>query len=203
MSRLTLNPTGIKSPLEVGTAQPGDPIEAQAEAKASPSPRARKPPRSQAAPKKPAAEARKSASAQAPAFYGGGYPVQTSIALDVQLIDRARELAWAAAVSFTTLVVATLQRDLPASSQDAIRLAVLERADHAPSQRAERNVRLPGQLRVRLDELIGSEGRAARVTRADLVNALLRAHLPETAEATAALCAAYARQQALSSLRAA
>jgi hypothetical protein len=211
--RLTLSPTGIKSPLDVGTSPaeaetPPPPAAAQATEQparaptrraAARKPKAQTPPPSASA---TASEETKGTEGTAARFYGGGYPIQTSIALDVQLLEQAMELAWAAAVSFTTLIVATLQAGLPTTAEQAVKLAVLERADH-PATRIERNIRLPRQLRARLDELAGAHARAARVTRADLVNALMRQHLPDTAEAAAALCAAYTRQQALANIQAA
>ena len=94
------------------------------------------------------------------------------------------------------LALAALQAGLPAQS-DAARAAIVEERVRRIDEpgRVERNLRLPLQLRARVDELVAAaRQRMPRVNRADLVNAALGAGLPADAQQAAALVADYARR---------
>jgi hypothetical protein len=115
--------------------------------------------------------------------------------LDAELAQQLEELCRAGAVTFSALLVATLQSGLPTTGEQALRAAILERADRPRGARVERNVRLPEQLRVRLDQLTENVRDAARrATRADLTNAVLRAALPGDAEQAAKLVSDHHRR---------
>jgi len=200
--RLTLSTVGIKSPLDVRqagerpVAEPPAPDRAPA-----------KPARPRAAPARPrptAAPARRArqqpqrarTGAEAP-FYGSGRPLQTSIALDAACVAELEALARAARVSVNALAVAVLHSGLPPAADDARTAIVDERVRRAGETvaRVERNLRLPEQLRVRVDELTAAaRQRLPRATRADLVNAALRRGLPQDAQAAAQLAAEHARR---------
>jgi Arc/MetJ-type ribon-helix-helix transcriptional regulator len=123
--------------------------------------------------------------------------VQTSIAVDADCSQLLEELARAAHVTLNALAVASLQAGLPAQS-DAARAAIVDeriRRAGVTAARIERNLRLPEQLRARIDELVAAaRERLPRVSRADLVNAALRGGLPANAEQAAELVCEYARR---------
>ena len=123
--------------------------------------------------------------------------MQTSVALDPDYARLLEELARAAHVTVNALAVAALQAGLPAQN-DAARAAIVDervRRVDLLSARVERNLRLPVQLRARVDELVAAtRERVPRVNRADLVNAALGAGLPADAQQAAELVAAYARR---------
>ena len=188
---------GIKSPLDVGDVdeppagherRPGEPVSAPRRRAA---PRRRRPPATKAP--RPSDGAR---SGELP-FYGSGRPLQTSIALDSDCASLLDELARAASVSANALAVAALHAGLPGAAEDARAAIVDERVSRAGERapRIERNLRLPEQLRARIDELTSaSRARLPRATRADLVNAALRRGLPGDAERAAQLVADHARR---------
>jgi hypothetical protein len=197
--RLTLSTVGIKSPLDVGEREaPPARVDADVDmpasaAKAAQRSRPRRPQTPRASRSQNAAE---QGGADTP-FYGSGRPLQTSIALDADCVQLLEELARAAHVAVNALAVAALQAGLPAQS-DAARTAIVEervrRAGATPA-RVERNLRLPGQLRARIDELVAAaRERLPRVSRADLVNAALRGGLPADAQQAAELVCGYARR---------
>ena len=130
-------------------------------------------------------------------FYAAGRPLQTSIALDAAGAAQLEELARAARVSFNALAVAVLHAGLPLEA-DAVRSAIVDErvrraGDHVA--RVERNLRLPEQLRARVDELTAAaRDRLPRATRADLVNAALRRSLPTDAQAAAELVSEHAKR---------
>jgi hypothetical protein len=199
--RLTLSTVGIKSPLDVqqageqAAAEPAAPDRAPAPA---PRPRAvAARPRATAAPaRRERPEPKVRASAGAP-FYGSGRPLQTSIALDAACVAELEQLARAAHVSVNALAVAVLHGGLPLTADDARGAIVDERVRRAAETvaRVERNLRLPEQLRVRVDELTAAaRQRLPRATRADLVNAALRRGLPQDAQAAADLAAEHAQR---------
>ncbi len=122
-----------------------------------------------------------------------GRPKQTALILDRELSTRADELVAATGprVTFAALVIAVLHFHLPADGTAAAkaiggyRRRKLESLDH-PWE--ERNARLPEPLRAELDDVVsGAVGRVASVRRSTLVNALLDAHLPATADDAARL----------------
>ncbi|MFA4929283.1 MAG: hypothetical protein WC558_12255 [Patulibacter sp.] len=122
-----------------------------------------------------------------------GRPKQTALILDRELSSRADELVAATGprVTFAALVIAVLHFYLPADGTAAAkaiggyRRRKLESLDH-PWE--ERNARLPEPLRAELDDVVsGAVGRVAAVRRSTLVNALLDAHLPTTADDAARL----------------
>lgn len=117
-----------------------------------------------------------------------GRPKQTALILDRDLSSRADELVAATGprVTFAALVIAVLHFHLPVDGTAAAkaiggyRRRKLESLDH-PWE--ERNARLPEPLRAELDDVVsGAVGRVAAVRRSTLVNALLDAHLPATAD---------------------
>jgi hypothetical protein len=200
--RLTLSTIGIKSPLDV--AQAGQQPAAVPPQAAEPTPRVpAKPPAGQT--RERPRRARKPHARPAPdlhpvgdaPFYAAGRPLQTSIALDAAGATQLEELARAARVSFNALAVAVLHAGLPLEA-DAVRSAIVdERVRRAGDQvaRVERNLRLPEQLRARVDALTAAaRDRLPRATRADLVNAALRRSLPADAQAAAELVAEHAKR---------
>ena len=100
-------------------------------------------------------------------------------------------------MSANALAVAALHAGLPGAAEDARAAIVDERVSRAGERapRIERNLRLPEQLRARIDELTSaSRARLPRATRADLVNAALRRGLPGDAERAAHLAADHAQR---------
>lgn len=203
--RLTLSTVGIKSPLDVQQAGERPVAEPPAPERAP-----GKPARPRAAPARPRASrptappARRARPQPAGArtgadtpFYGSGRPLQTSIALDAACVAELEQLARAARVSVNALAVAVLHSGLPLAADDARTAIVDERVRRAGETvaRVERNLRLPEQLRVRVDELTAAaQQRLPRATRADLVNAALRRGLPQDAQAAARLVAEHAQR---------
>jgi hypothetical protein len=192
--RLTLSTAGIKSPLDLGEEERG-----RAEAIVSeppserPAARRRQTPRAKSA---TSALASRSPAAQAP-FYGTGRPLQTSISFDADCVSQLDELARSAGVSANALAVAALQTGLPVAADAARAMIVDERVNRAGirAARMERNLRLPEHLRARVDELtFAAQHQVPRATRADLVNAALRAGLPTDAQQAAELVAEHARR---------
>jgi hypothetical protein len=199
--RLTLSTIGIKSPLDV--AQAGQPDASPPAAEPAPrtpskrpvgQTRGERPQRARAPRARPAPDRRPIGDVP---FYAEGRPLQTSIALDAASATQLEELARAARVSFNALAVAVLHAGLPLEA-DAVRSAIVdERVRRAGDQvaRVERNLRLPEQLRARVDALtIAARDRLPRATRADLVNAALRRSLPPDAQAAAELVAEHAKR---------
>jgi Arc/MetJ-type ribon-helix-helix transcriptional regulator len=197
--RLTLSTVGIKSPLDIGAADvEPEVVRTQPDKQPSSRPRRAK-----------AARARASHSAGAPAagsqhdggeapFYGCGRPLQTSVSLDADCARLVEELARAAHVAVSALVVAAMQAGLPAQSDEARMAIVDERVSRAGAvpARVERNFRLPEQLRARVDELVAAaREHLPRVNRADLVNAALRRGLPTDAQQAADLVSEHARRR--------
>jgi hypothetical protein len=193
--RLTLSTAGIKSPLDFGEEETG-----RAEAIVLEPPPER--PAARRRHQKPRAEsatsglASRSPAAQAP-FYGTGRPLQTSISFDADCVSQLDELARTAGVSANALAVAALQTGLPVAADAARAMIVDERVNRAGirAARIERNLRLPEHLRARVDELtFAAQHQVPRATRADLVNAALRAGLPTDAQQAAELVAEHARR---------
>jgi len=199
--RLTLSTVGIKSPLDV--QQAGEQVTTELAAPEREPATPARPRAVSARPRATAAPARRAhpqptvrAGAEAP-FYGSGRPLQTSIALDAACVAELEQLARAARVSVNALAVAVLHSGLPLAADDARGAIVDERVRRAAETiaRVERNLRLPEQLRVRVDELTASaRQRLPRATRADLVNAALRRGLPSGAQAAADLVAEHAQR---------
>ena len=201
VGRLTLSTVGIKSPLDVAQAAEAPAAEPPAAAEPAPPVSARRPAPGARPRRAQATRAQPPATAPRPAreapFYGAGRPLQTSIALDAATSAQLEELARAARVSVNALAVAVLHAGLPLEN-DAVRSAIVdERVRRAgePVARVERNLRLPAQLRARVDELTRAAcEQLPRATRADLVNAALRRGLPGDAQAAAQLVAEHAQQ---------
>jgi predicted transcriptional regulator len=192
MARLTLDTTGIKSPLDIGAPAAPDAATPNRETPTGGEAGERRAPRR---PPRPRSSTRAKPPPAPPPFYGAGRPIQTSLALDPELARQLDELARAAVVTFSALLVATLHCGLPTSGEQALRAAVTERADRPRGARVERNIRLPEQLRVRLDQLTENVRDATRrATRSDLANAALRVALPADAEHAAALVTEHHRR---------
>jgi predicted transcriptional regulator len=192
--RLTLSTVGIKSPLDLSAEQDQtQDDERRTERQQPQAPRQQKPPRHST----PASSyPRRPTPADAP-FYATGRPRQTSIAIDPDCAARLEQLARDTGISTNALTVAALHAGLPAGDDDARAMIIDERVGRAGlrTARIERNLRLPEHLRARLDELTrAASARLPRATRADLVNAALRAGLPTTAEQAAELATAHARR---------
>lgn len=196
--RLTLSTTGIKSPLDV--AEPPAPLPVKAEP--APARAVRRSLRSvelsAALHPAPAAEEPTRPEEASARFYGHGRPIQTSIALNQTLVERLDELGRATGEPVNAIAVAALQHGMPATANQAADMIRAERVRRIDSRepRLERNLRLPEQMRARLEELLaGARELATRATRADAINAMLIAALPLEAEATRALVASHARQR--------
>jgi hypothetical protein len=193
--RLTLNTVGIKSPLDLSEKETG-PDEAIEREPPPVRPRAARNRQTPRAKRPNAALAPPSPAAQAP-FYGTGRPLQTSISFDADCVSQLDELARTAGVSANALAVAALQTGLPTVADVAAAMIVDERVNRAGvrAARIERNLRLPQHLRARVDELtFAAQELVPRATRADLVNAALRAGLPTHAQQAAELVAEHARR---------
>ena len=209
--RLKLDPTGMKNPLDINVV-PDAPVQAPAPAPApaagrtEPKPARRRVSRTNsAAPVVAQAKAEELAQADRTPTTGpvegfGGYPIQTSIQMDVELLDRADALAREAGISLTTLLLAALCQELPANPAAAAELAITERGEYADAIRIERNLRIARDLRSRLDELVAPYERSLRGARSLLINAILRERIPDSAHAAKALAQAYVRQQTLAAL---
>jgi hypothetical protein len=198
--RLTLSTVGIKSPLDLTNpdASPtpladADKPPSRPRAHAASSTTTRSPTRRK--PSLPDSAARHAHDAQP--FYGCGPRIQTSIALDADYARLLEELARAAHATVNALAVAALQAGLPIHS-DTARTAIVDervRCVDLGEARVERNLRIPVQLRVRIDELVAAtRDRVPRVNRADLVNAALGRGLPPDPQHAATLVTDYARR---------
>ncbi|MTD47447.1 hypothetical protein GKE82_25620 [Conexibacter sp. W3-3-2] len=100
--------------------------------------------------------------------------------------DRLSELARAAGVSMTALAVAVLERHLPLETgkvRELVLATARPRRGSAAIQTTEMNLRLPTQLRVRMDELISALPAGAKIKRAHLISGVLDAHLAADADA--------------------
>jgi hypothetical protein len=211
MTRLTLDMTGIKSPLDVSDRHHTDDDTPDHHLTAPPPPEPDTPLDSDShAPRRRRRSTRPQSGPEAvaqhdpsPPFYGSGRPIQTSIALDAELAGQIEDLARAAAVSVNALLVATLHAGLPTTTDDARHAAIIERAEISRAPRIETNVRLPAQLRARLDQLTANVRDATkRATRADLANAVLRSAIPADAERAARLVNEHHRRLELLALAA-
>jgi hypothetical protein len=197
--RLTLNTAGIKSPLDIAEPAaergPREPAAGQPGA-ASPSGAPPRAPHNARAGKPSAPHRRAHGDSDRVSFYGGGRPLQTAIALEAAHHAQLEQLARASRLSLNAIAVAALHDGLPASSVDARSSIVEERIARAGrgERRVEYNLRIPAELRARVDELTrDSRERLPRAARADLVNAALRRSLPRDAQAATVLVAAFAR----------
>ena len=129
-------------------------------------------------------------------FYGTGRPEQTSVAISPDLARQLAELKHATGASVVSLAVAAIHAGLPVDSKQAAREVVDERLRRLDvGERVEHNFRLPADLRARVDELARrAHEQNPRSTRADLINAALRAGLPKQPSAAADLVREHARQ---------
>jgi hypothetical protein len=204
--RLTLNTAGIKSPLDIAEApaeraasQPALDQDRRSGRSAS-RPRA---PRNAGAGKATRPPRRADGEADRPVFYGGGRPLQTAIALEAGHLEQLEQLARASGLSLNAIAVAAMHDGLPASAAEARHSVVEERAARTArsARRVEYNLRIPTELRTRVDELTrDTRERLPRAARADLVNAALSRSLPGDGQAAAALVAAFARNLELAYL---
>jgi len=193
--RLVLSTVGIKSPLDIGS----DVMPPELELPPRSSSAARKPRQSCPTDRSQAQPLLVAAVDQVPRiapFYATGRPRQTSIALDPQFVQGLDDVARAAGVSVNALAVAALHAGLPATTENARTRVLEERLIRLDAgRRMESNLRLPDHLRTRVDELAAAvRGRIPRATRADLVNAALRSHLPADAERAAELVRGHTRR---------
>jgi hypothetical protein len=202
--RLTLNRTGMKDPLDIASGPPASSQEPGAASTPSEPPTPRKPPRVRT----PTAQDSLAADSEAanppaptPAPLDGrlgAYPIQTSVRIELELLERAADLADRAGVSVTALLFATLN-DLPDPAA-AAELIIAERVDHPDAVRVEQNLRMARELRRGLDALVAPYDRSLRGARSLLINAILRDRLPQSADAAKALIQAHLRQQTLAAL---
>ena len=197
--RLTLSTVGIDSPLAVGEAPPS-PAAAPAQQSEQPSsaPRPQRRPRSRvrAADATPASVATLPRQRGDGAFYGTGRPWETAMALNPAHLERLGELSRAAGRSLNAIVVAALHAGLPGSTDAAGEAIVAEQRARvgALDRRVRTTMRLPDDLRARIDELSVPALRLSRGARADLINAALERGLPADAYAAAALVDGHARR---------
>jgi predicted transcriptional regulator len=207
--RLTLSTVGIDSPLSVGETPPPQPAPdeqpeqashaEQAEAtKEASAPRPRRRPRSRVS----SVDATPTGVATLPrergdgAFYGTGRPLETAMALNPTHLERLGELSRAASRSINAITVAALQAGLPGSTDAAGEAIVAEQRGRvgALDRRVRTTMRLPDDLRARIDELSVPALRLSRGARADLINAALERGLPADPYAAAALVDGHARR---------
>jgi hypothetical protein len=209
MARLKLSPSGLRSPLDLSVVPaPADVAPAEAPApRATRLTAADAPERATAALVEEPSTAPPAVVSATPATHDDlpdwarglsasvlgpdrllGRPKQTALIMDRDLSGRADALVAATGprVTFAALVTAILHFELPADGEAAARAIggyrrrQLETLDR-PWE--ERNARLPEPLRRDLDDVVaGATGRVAAVRRSTLVNALLDAHLPATAD---------------------
>jgi hypothetical protein len=220
--RLTLDRTGMKSPLDVGeNAGTGGDVDGEVTApeRAEPDgttetaaikPTPKRSVRQRGGASAPAASPSDTAGASPEVAMGRdgaavrraeSYAIQTAIVFDGQLVEDSTSLAARAGISFTALLTAILADALPDQPQEVGETALLERLDHPEAVRTGRNIRLPRDLRDRLDALAAPHERIVSGARSLLINAILRANLPETPDQASDLSRAYSRRQALAALR--
>ncbi len=202
--RLTLSDVGIKSPLDIANAGDASAPAAPADDRSEPAPvKPKRAPRARGAarPGQRSSTGREPSPRPGPAradaqpFYGTGQRVQTSIALDAEQAGLLEELARAAHVTVNALAIASLHAGLPTRGDDALNAIVDERVRRVGLTRVERNLRIPLQLRTRMDELVAiARPRVPHVNRADLVNAALVRGLPTDAQQAAELVTDYTRR---------
>lgn len=189
--RLTLNTAGIKSPLDIA-----EPAAAREPADRQNATSSRRAPRTTRAGNATTSRRHAHGDTDHPNFYGVGRPLQTAVALEATHLTQLEQLAHSSRLSLNAIAVAALHDGLPASSADARGSIIEERIARAgrSERRVEYNLRIPAELRARVDELTrDSRQRLPRAARADLVNAALRRALPRDAQAATVLVAAFAR----------
>lgn len=114
---------------------------------------------------------------------------QTSIALDPDLLGVLDTYRRALGESQNAVLVAVLRVGLPAGEEDAVDAMLTEKYEHQ-ARRIEQNVRLPLPLLDRVDELVApARAQDRSLSRAHLVNAALRAGMPDTVDAARKLMA--------------
>lgn len=200
MARPTLSMVGIQSPLDVGSDRPR-PAPAEALLDAPPAVDAAALAASRA-PRRRTGSGSESPSRleqrPAHAFYASGRPiVETAMALDPPLVERLGELSRASGRSVNALALAALEVGLPSSASAALDAIVAEQRARvgATDRRLRMTLRLPDDLRARIDELASPAlEQLSRGARTDLINAALEAALPEDAYAAAALVDERARR---------
>jgi hypothetical protein len=107
---------------------------------------------------------------------------QTSIALDPELLGSLDTYRRALGESQNAVFVAVLLVGLPTEDEDAVDAMLTEKYEHQ-TRRVEQNVRLPLPLLDRVDELVApARAQDRSLSRAHLVNAALRAGMPETVD---------------------
>jgi predicted transcriptional regulator len=119
------------------------------------------------------------------------------MALDPPLVERLSELSRASGRSVNAVALAALELGLPSSAAAALDAIVAEQRARvgATDRRLRMTLRLPDDLRARIDELATPAlEQLSRSARTDLINAALEAALPEDAYAAAALVDERARR---------
>lgn len=107
---------------------------------------------------------------------------QTSMALDPELLASLDTYRRALGESQNAVLVAILRVGLPTSDEDAVDAMLTEKYEHQV-RRVEQNVRLPLPLLDRVDELVApARAQDRSLSRAHLVNAALRAGMPESVD---------------------
>ncbi len=107
---------------------------------------------------------------------------QTSIALDPELLGSLDSYRRALGESLNAVLVAVLRVGLPTGDEDAVDAMLTEKYEHQV-RRVEQNVRLPLPLLDRVDELVApARAQDRSLSRAHLVNAALRAGMPESVD---------------------
>jgi predicted DNA-binding protein len=193
--RLTLSTGGLGSPLAVGETPAPAPAPAEQPA-AAPTPARRPRSRASAAVTTPASVAELPRARVDGAFYAPGRPLETAMALNPPHLERLGELSRATGRSLNAITVAALHAGLPGSTDAAGAAIVTEQRARvgALDRRVRTTMRLPDDLRARIDELSAPALRLSRGARADLINAALERGLPADAYAAAALVDGHARR---------
>jgi hypothetical protein len=196
----TLKDSVVRKP--AGPRPPAPELERAAAPDRQPSPtrapRKRGAPRAPSTAKADTARPRARVADQAPA----GRPVQTSITLAPAVWQQLDELAPARTGE---LLNALLREHAPADLAAAVRLIeqLLAQPDEHGQLGEERNLRIPRELRLRLDELsAGLTTVGGRGVRSQLIEAIARLHAPESPQAAQELLAS-SRIRALRSVLAA
>jgi hypothetical protein len=172
--RLVLNTAGIKGVLAVGE----DPPIAQPVAAAPPA--------------EPAASPRRRSAQPRPAS-----PALAAIALNAAQLERLSDLVRATGSSLNAIVVAGLQAGLPTGADAACEAILAERVSRAGAvaPRVPTLIRLPRDLRLRIDELsVAARERVPRSVRADLINAALERGVPSDPAAVVELVGEHAQR---------
>jgi predicted transcriptional regulator len=131
------------------------------------------------------------------AFYGAGVPLDTGVRVNPEHLKVLTGLSHATGRSLNAIAVAALHAGLPRASVSASEAIVAEQRARvgARERRVRMTLRLPDDLRARIDELsTPARERLSRGARADLINAAFQRGLPADAAGAAELVDEHARR---------